>query len=76
MSANVPPTQNGAPPCSWDAIRVSMVQNGTDTNTEHVTVAVIRGHTQRALAKTSRPRQDAVFKRLSSCQTARQPRPI
>ena len=41
MSANVPPTQNGAPPHSWDAIRVSMVQNGTDTNTEHVTVAVI-----------------------------------
>ena len=41
MSANVPPTQNGAPPRPWDATRVSMVRNGTDTNTDHVTVAVI-----------------------------------
>ena len=41
VSANVPPTQNGAPSRPWDATRVSMVQNGTDTNTEHVTVAVI-----------------------------------
>ena len=41
MSANVPPTQTGAPPRPWDATRVSMVQNGTDTNTDHVTIAVI-----------------------------------
>ncbi len=41
MSANVPPTQNGAPPRPWDATRVSMVQNGIETNTDHVTVAAI-----------------------------------
>ena len=41
MKANVPPTQNGAPARRWDATRVSMVQNGTETKTDHVTVAVI-----------------------------------
>ena len=70
MSANVPPTQNGAPPRPWDATRVSMVQNGTDTNTGHVTVAVILAGIRNG--RWRKPVAHVKTRYLSAFQAARQ----
>ena len=70
MSANFPPTQNAAPARPWDATRVSMVQNGTDTITEHVSVAVILAGIRNG--RWQKPVAHVKTRYLSALQAAKQ----